>query len=518
LASGAWAQDTKIETGVIAYDRGEYKKALDFFNQGLADPSLVKAKNLPRAYYHRALCKRRVMAADAQAIQGEPTKEQAMALDSLLFGAYKDLKQAKATDDGKWGKKINDALADVNDAFLQAGLAALSSTYGKSVIDSGKDDLSTIVAQLNSLISTYKDEESRESTRLLNMISSSNMENSTEVAQLFNSILSGKIEAYKEITHQLNLIMSGNNEAYSKIVQLLNLIVSGKIEAYTEIVQLMDVSADIDPNSYIPFDLRGQAKLGLLDSAGAHADFSNATRLIEANTHTRPDLLIGYSYYRKALIERYQQRNVNAALATLDKGKAALEREWGKVAAKRSEMKPEDFANQEKQYADAKGDLTNFELDLLLNAPEKLQQAIDKFKVAIGNEPNNYVLHVAYAQLLEKINKSEDAAAIYEKATRIDPANQMAWFNLGAMYVNKAVALYQEANKISDNPAKAKQLQTQADDLFRQALPYLQKANEIDQCDSETLRALLQLTINLQMNDEYKKYKDMDQKCKSGQR
>jgi hypothetical protein len=32
LSSGAWAQDTKIETGIIAYDRGEYDKALDFFN------------------------------------------------------------------------------------------------------------------------------------------------------------------------------------------------------------------------------------------------------------------------------------------------------------------------------------------------------------------------------------------------------------------------------------------------------------------------------------------------------
>ncbi|HEX2900119.1 MAG TPA: hypothetical protein VHS96_10400, partial [Bacteroidia bacterium] len=146
--------------------------------------------------------------------------------------------------------------------------------------------------------------------------------------------------------------------------------------------------------------------------------------------------------------------------------------------------------------------------------PEKLQQAIDKFKDAIVKEPKNYVLHVAYAQLLEKVKKSEEAAVIYEKATVIDPSKQMAFFNLGAMYVNKAVELYTEANKISDDPTKAKALQSQGDELFKKALPYLQKANEIDKCDGDTLRALLQLTINLQLTDEYKKYKDIEKQCK----
>ena len=68
----------------------------------------------------------------------------------------------------------------------------------------------------------------------------------------------------------------------------------------------------------------------------------------------------------------------------------------------------------------------------------------------------------------------------------------------------------------SDDPAKAKALQAEGDVLFKKALPYLQKANEIDKCDGDTLRALLQLTINLQLTDEYKKYKDIEKACKGG--
>lgn len=424
-----WAQggDSKIETGIIAFQGGDFKKALDFLNEGLKDPTLVKPKNLPRAYYHRGMAKLRVMASDAQAIKGEPTEEQAKALEGMLLSAYDDYKLAKKTDDGKWGKKVDDALQNMNISFLQGALAALNLTYKKDI--------------------TAED----------------------------------------------------------------------KQEAYTGVVEMTNFSAEIDPTNYFPFDLRGQGKLGLKDSVGAHADFATAAKLIEANTHTRPDLLIAYTYYRKAILERYNQHSVDKALASLEVGKNVLEKEWAKIVAKKADTKPEEFTKLEKQYLEAKEDLDKFDLDLLLNAPEKLQQAIDKFKDAIGKEPKNYVLHVAYAQLLEKVGKNEDAAGVYESATKIDPSKQMAWFNLGAMYVNKAVALYTEANKISDDPAKAKALQAEGDELFKKALPYLQKANEIDKCDGDTLRALLQLTINLQLTDEYKKYKDIEKACKGGQ-
>lgn len=425
LGTSAWAQDSKIETGIIAFNDGDFKKAVDFLTQGLQDKAMVKPKNLPRAYYHRGMARLQVMAMEAQALKGAaPTEEQGKAMEAMLMGAYDDFKQAKATDDGKWGSKVASALERMNFSFLQAGLAALNMTYDKNLSD------------------------------------------------------------------------------------------EKRAEAYKGTVEAMDYAIEIDPTNYFSFDMRGQGKLGIKDSVGALADFAAADKLIQANTHTKPDLLIGYTYYRKAIIERFHKKDADAALKSIDAGKVALDKEWAKIAAKKADIKPEDFAKQQKQYDDAKQDLSNFELDVLLNAPEKLQEAIDKFKNAIVKEPKNYVLHVAYAQLLEKVGKSDEAAGIYEKATAIDPGKQMAWFNLGAMYVNKAVNLYTEANKISDDAAKAKAMQGEADVLFRKALPYLQKSNEIDKCDMETLRALLQLTINLQLTEDYSKYKAMEKECK----
>lgn len=431
LSTTAWAQmDSKVETGIIAFQAGDYKKALDFLNEGLKDKSQLKEKNVPRAYYHRGLARLQVMALEGKKMaesNAEPTEEQAKALMDMLFGAYDDFKQAKVTDDGKWGKKVDVELTKLNFAFWQAGIKALNVSYDAK-------------------------------------------------------------------------LSQAEREAASK-----------------QVAELMNYSVEIDSKNYFPFDLRAQGKLGIRDSAGAWADFNTAAQLVEANTHTNPDLQVAYIYYRKAILERYHKHSLNDALATLDRGKTILDKEWEKVKAKKAEAKPEAFAKDEKTYLAAKEDLNKFELDLLLNAPEKLQEAINKFKDAIVKEPNNYILHVAYAQLLEKVGKGEEAAGIYEKATQIDPSKQMAWFNLGAMYVNQAVALYKEANTISDDAGKAKALQNQGDDLFKKALPYLQKSNEIDKCDGETLRALLQLTVNLQMMDEYKKYKDIEKSCKEGQ-
>ena len=72
------------------------------------------------------------MGATAQALKGAtPTEEQAKSLEDMLMGAYDDLKKARATDDGKWGKKVDVELAKLNFGFKQSGLAALNMTYDK---------------------------------------------------------------------------------------------------------------------------------------------------------------------------------------------------------------------------------------------------------------------------------------------------------------------------------------------------------------------------------------------------
>ncbi|HHG84288.1 MAG TPA: hypothetical protein ENJ82_06020, partial [Bacteroidetes bacterium] len=100
LGTCLWAQDSKVTTGVVAFQGQDYKKAIDALNVGLADPSQLKEKNVPKAYYYRALSQLQYM---AQLSQGEGAKTNAATVKSLIFKIYDDLKQAKESDTyNKW--------------------------------------------------------------------------------------------------------------------------------------------------------------------------------------------------------------------------------------------------------------------------------------------------------------------------------------------------------------------------------------------------------------------------------
>lgn len=424
LVSTTWAQDSKIETGVIAYQQGSYAKAIDAITIGLDHKDQLKSKSIPKAYYHRGMARLKLMGQlGAKAKDMTEAEQEALGaqLQELLVGSYTDLKEAKATDDGKWGKKVEAALANMNIAFLQAGLQGLNLAYGKDI----------------------KPEE--------------------------------------------------------------------KTAAFKSVIEVMNYSIEIENDNYFSHDIRGQAQMGLGDSTSALADFTKAATLIEGNTHTRSDLLIGYVFRNKAILERYFKGSIDDALTTLEQGKSMLDREFAKYDKMKTES-PDNYAKAQTQYEKISGDLGKFELDLLLNAPEKLEKALGKFEKAVVAEPDNYILHVAYAQLLEKVDRDDDAVAMYGKATKIEPGNQMAWFNMGALYVNQAVVLFGEANKTEDH-AKATKLQNEAKELFRKALPSLEKAHEIDKCDKDIIHSLLQLTINLEMTEAYSKYKAEEKEC-----
>lgn len=420
--------DHKVTTGVVAFNGQDYGKALKALNEALDDPSKLKSKNVPKAYYYRAQTWQRLLMAAAQS--GDSTMM--MKYKDAFLNSYQDYKKGKETDDGKWGKKIDAQLMSVYPGLLQGGIQAINVIYQNK-------DLS---------------------------------------------------EAEKK-------------------------------EAGAEASKYLEMASEIRPEDYVPNDLMGQSYMTMKDTAKAKSNFQAAINKFEKNPPKRPDQLVAYIYYRLALIQKYSDNDIKGALENISKGQAALETEHGKMQKSKENYKEDQWASVVKQYSDARDDLSNFELDLLLNAPDMLQSAVTKFEKAIESEPKNYIKHVAFAQLLEKLEakSGDDNSAkideIYTKAIAIDPANHMGHFNLGAYYVNKAVINYKAANEISDDMDKAKSLQDEGDALFRKAEPHLKNAQAQKEgaCDAETLRALLQIYINLNMMEEYKKYKDIQKEC-----
>ncbi len=331
------------------------------------------------------------------------------------------------------------------------------------------------------------------------------------------------LESYECFTRAIEKNIEGRpyeKLARSQLTQLYNEFLSAGLQAlnkrmYSEAIPYMDIAVAITENvleekNYLAYDLRAQAYLGKTDSVSARTDFIKAIETFTSYPPKKPDQLIGYVYYRLALLARYKDNNLDQALKYVGEGKEMVDKEHNRLSE--SDHSPEYWARLKEQYKNAKADLSAFELDILLNAPDKRKEALDKFERAIKDDPQSYIKHVAYAQLLETTDLDK-AISIYEKAIAIDENKAMALFNLGALYVNRGAAAHKRANE-TDDYKEAEQYQEVMEQQFKKALPYMEKVYKLNPNDLQTIKALKQITISIGMIDDYNKYREAEQALK----
>lgn len=263
----------------------------------------------------------------------------------------------------------------------------------------------------------------------------------------------------------------------------------------------------LERKNYMVYDLRAQSYLGQKDSIKARVDLIQSIKTYNKFPPKNPDLLIAYTYYRLALLARYKDHNLDNALQYIVDGKEILEKEYKRF--ERSNYTNDRWSRLSQQYEGAKSDLSAFELDILMNSPKKLEEALDKFENAIKEEPNNYIKHVAFASLLERVDLDK-SISIYKKAITIDDTKQIAYFNLAAIYINRSVEAAKKSNA-SLNMNEAKKYEEEIKNNMKIALPLLEKSHNISPKDLGTINALLSVTIQLGMDAEYLKYKKLKQ-------
>jgi len=133
----------------------------------------------------------------------------------------------------------------------------------------------------------------------------------------------------------------------------------------------------------------------------------------------------------------------------------------------------------------------------------KPQDAIEKLKAAIAKYPDFTELYIQLGNLYDQIGDTANAAKTYKQAITIDPSNFNAYYRLGASYYNKAVDLNNQMNKLDLSQQKQYDaLKQQRDATFKQALPYLEKAYQLDPKDKDTLGALKELYARLGQMDK----------------
>ncbi|MCK5029418.1 MAG: tetratricopeptide repeat protein [Bacteroidales bacterium] len=133
---------------------------------------------------------------------------------------------------------------------------------------------------------------------------------------------------------------------------------------------------------------------------------------------------------------------------------------------------------------------------------ENSGDALTYLDYAIETDPNNAFFYSGKAMVYDKLGQPEEAIKMYKKSIEINPDLVEAYFNLGVIYFNEGVELSDKAVEIKDNN-KYEIAKVEADNKFKEALPYLEKAFEYQQDDTNIGKTLRTLYYRLQMTEKY---------------
>jgi tetratricopeptide (TPR) repeat protein len=161
-------------------------------------------------------------------------------------------------------------------------------------------------------------------------------------------------------------------------------------------------------------------------------------------------------------------------------------------------------------YPDDKG-LMIQELNLYLFSG-KPEDAIDKLKAAIAKDPDFTELYIQLGNLYDELHDTTNSRIAYQQAITKDPNSFNGYYRLGASYYNRAVDINNQMNKLDLSQQKQYDaMKVQRDALFKLALPYLEKAHQLDAKDEDTLSALKELYARLgQMDKSNEIKKELD--------
>ena len=176
--------------------------------------------------------------------------------------------------------------------------------------------------------------------------------------------------------------------------------------------------------------------------------------------------------------------------------------------------KVEDMANYEKTLTEGLA-LFPTEPYFILNLvkifveTERTDKAVEHIQMAIKLDPDNAQLLNAAGQIYELgFNDLVKAEEYFLKAIEKDGDNPEPQYNVSRIYHNQGVAQLNTANEISD--VKLYDVEREkAKVLFRKALPYLEKAYQLNEESTEIKNALRTIYYNLEMGDKLEKLGDM---------
>ena len=144
-------------------------------------------------------------------------------------------------------------------------------------------------------------------------------------------------------------------------------------------------------------------------------------------------------------------------------------------------------------------------INLYINSGQE-EKAIEYLDIAIAREPNVGQYYNSKGSILARVGRFDESFKAFEQAIAIEPNNALFLETLGFAYVDLG-------NKLNDDAAyydakeyaKAK---VEIDKAFQNALPYFEKAYELEPDNYDYKRSLRSLYYRLGMNNKYEALAD----------
>ena len=139
---------------------------------------------------------------------------------------------------------------------------------------------------------------------------------------------------------------------------------------------------------------------------------------------------------------------------------------------------------------------------------KKIDVLLEKTSKAIEVAPDNEMLYFVQASIYEQKGDRDKAEASYKKALEVKPDYMEANFNLGALYFNRGVDFNKKANDLPlDQTKKSKEYDDKANESFKLAIPYLEKAHELSPTENAINQTLLKIYKRTGNDEKYNQLK-----------
>ena len=155
---------------------------------------------------------------------------------------------------------------------------------------------------------------------------------------------------------------------------------------------------------------------------------------------------------------------------------------------------------------------------LMLAQADIYYQAGDKKKYSeivesvIEKEPNNASLYYNLGVAAMQMEAPKKAIGYYKKAVELDPKMTNAYVNLASATLMKEQSIIDEMNGLGMSNADNKryeELQKERTALYKEAIPYLETAVELDDNNAQAIQTLINIHSQLGNEDKVAKYKAM---------